>query len=150
MKISTKGRYGLRVLIDLAERNTSEERETLRAISERQQITVKYLEQIMVPLLHAGYVRSYRGHSGGYVLSKASSEIYVGDVIRTMEGSLAPVSCLEANVDACPMANECPTRSLWEGLEKIIAAYLDQITVADLVDHTVAEYELVRIQENRA
>lgn len=150
MKISTKGRYGLRVLIDLAERNTSEERETLRAISERQQITVKYLEQIMVPLLHAGYVRSYRGHSGGYVLSKASSEIYVGDVIRTMEGSLAPVSCLEANVDACPMASECATRSLWEGLEKIIAAYLDQITVADLVDHTVAEYELVRIQENRA
>lgn len=150
MKISTKGRYGLRVLVDLAERNTSEERETLRAISERQQITVKYLEQIMVPLLHAGYVRSYRGHSGGYVLSKASSEIYVGDVIRTMEGSLAPVSCLEANVDACPMASECPTRTLWEGLEKIIAAYLDQITVADLVDHTVAEYELVRIQENRA
>ena len=150
MKISTKGRYGLRVLIDLAERNTSEEREALRAISERQQSTVRYLGRIMVPLLHAGSVRSYRGHSGGYVLSKASSDIYVGDVIRTMEGSLAPVSCLEANVDACPMANGCSTRSLWEGLEKIIAAYLDQIAVADLVDHTVAEYELVRIQENRA
>lgn len=149
MKISTKGRYGLRVLIDLAERDTSEQRETLRAISERQQITVKYLEQIMVPLLHAGYVRSYRGHAGGYVLSKAPSDIYVGDVIRTMEGSLAPVSCLETKMESCPMVTVCPTRDLWEGLGKVIAAYLDKITVADLVNHTVAEFDLVQRQERK-
>ncbi|MFM9413588.1 RrF2 family transcriptional regulator [Peptococcus simiae] len=144
MKISTKGRYGLRVLIDLAEHSSEDQRETLRAISDRQKITIKYLEQIMVPLLQDGYIKSFRGHSGGYVLSRRPADIRIGDVVRTMEGSLAPVACLESDADHCPMAADCPTLALWQGLEAIIEAYLDQISLADLINDTVEDFVLIR------
>ena len=94
MKISTKGRYGLRVMIDLATYSV-DKHIPLREISKRQNITIKYLEQIMTPLLRAGYVTSFRGNNGGYQLACAPADVSVGEIIRTMEGSLAPVACLE-------------------------------------------------------
>ena len=103
MKISTKGRYGLRVMIDLATYSV-DKHIPLREISKRQNITIKYLEQIMTPLLRAGYVTSFRGNNGGYQLACAPADVSVGEIIRTMEGSLAPVACLEGEENTCPNA----------------------------------------------
>lgn len=132
MKISTKGRYGLRVMIDLATHGC-EKRIPLREISERQNITIKYLEQIITPLLKAEYVISYRGNSGGYQLNKPAESITVGEIIRTMEGSLAPVTCLEGDINRCPQKDTCQTLPVWENLERLIEDYLDGITLSDLM-----------------
>ena len=115
MKISTKGRYALRIMIDLAE-NANGEYIRLKDISARQGITLKYMEQIMPMLTKAGYVRSYRGNNGGYMLAKEPEEYTAGDIIRTTEGSLAPIE-------------------FWEGLKKVIDQYVDSVTLADLVNN---------------
>lgn len=133
MKISTKGRYGLRVMIDLATHG-GDKHIPLREISERQNITVKYLEQIMTPLLKAGFVNSFRGNSGGYQLKKSADEVTVGEIIRTMEGSLAPVACLEGEENSCPQRNECQTLPVWEKLDQLIEDYLNGIVLSDLID----------------
>ncbi len=134
MKISTKGRYALRVMLDLAINNTGEYI-PLKEVSKRQGITVKYLEQIIPQLKKAGFLKSTRGNSGGYKLAKEPKAYVVGDILRTMEGSLAPVSCLEDEENMCAMSDVCTTLSFWKGLEKVITDYVDNITLQDLLDH---------------
>lgn len=132
MKISTKGRYALRIMIDLAE-HMDGEYIRLKDISERQGITLKYLEQIMPLLTRAGYVRSYRGNNGGYRLAKSPQEYTLGDILRTTEGSLAPVPCIEDEPNQCPRYEGCTTVSFWEGMWKVINEYADSVTLADVL-----------------
>lgn len=133
MKISTKGRYALRLMLDLAE-NGSDKFVALKDIAERQNISKKYLEQI-VPLLNkSGILRTNRGYQGGYMLAKKASEYTVGDILRITEGSLAPVSCLDTETNLCDRANNCLTLPLWNGLYKVINEYLDSITLQDIID----------------
>lgn len=135
MKISTKGRYALRVMLDLALHDTGEFI-SLKDVSARQGITVKYLEQIMTVLTRAGYVRSQRGNNGGYRLAKDPAEYTAGDILRVMEGSLAPVACLEDVPNQCTRAQTCPTLPFWEGLADAINAYVDSVTLQNLKDQT--------------
>ena len=132
MKVSTKGRYALRIMIDLA-MNDNGEYIRLKEIAERQSITLKYMEQIMPLLTKAGYVRSYRGNNGGYMLARSPEEYTVGDILRTTEGSLAPISCIEETPNRCPRKDYCTTLSFWEGMAKVINEYVDGITLADLM-----------------
>ena len=134
MKISTKGRYALRIMIDLAE-NANGEYIRLKDISARQGITLKYMEQIMPMLTKAGYVRSYRGNNGGYMLAKEPEEYTAGDIIRTTEGSLAPIACLDDVPNRCERQDQCSTLEFWEGLKKVIDQYVDSVTLADLVNN---------------
>ena len=132
MKVSTKGRYALRIMIDLA-MNDNGEYIRLKEIAERQSITLKYMEQIMPLLTKAGYVRSYRGNNGGYMFARSPEEYTVGDILRTTEGSLAPISCIEETPNRCPRKDYCTTLSFWEGMAKVINEYVDGITLADLM-----------------
>lgn len=131
MKVSTKGRYALRIMIDLAEHENGEYIR-LKDISARQGITLKYMEQIMPLLTKAGYVRSYRGNNGGYMLAKAASEYTAGDIIRTTEGSLAPIACLDDQPNRCERKDQCATITFWEGLWNVINEYVDSVTLEDL------------------
>ena len=133
MLISTKGRYALRVMIDLAE-HRSEEFISLREIAERQEISEKYLESIIRMLVKAQVVESLRGKGGGYRLKKAPEDYTADSILSLTEESLAPVSCLEENADACPRAARCKTLSLWQGLDQAIHTYLKGVTIADLMD----------------
>jgi Rrf2 family protein len=133
MKISTKGRYALRMLYDLA-LHQEEGYVSLKDIAERQNISKKYLEQI-VPLLNkTGLLRTNRGNKGGYMLAGKATDITVGDVLRATEGSIAPVSCLEFEPNECPRAAECSTLFVWEGLYKVMAEYLDSVSLQDIID----------------
>lgn len=132
MKISTKGRYALRLMIDLAEQNTGGY-VPLRDISKRQEISAKYLEQIVVQLARAGFLRSTRGAQGGYQLARPAAEYTVGDILRITEGSLAPVSCLENEPNECARAAECATLDFWKGLYEAVNCYVDSVTLEDLV-----------------
>ena len=136
MKISTKGRYVLRMLIELAAHH-EDGYVSLKEISERQGISKKYLEQIVPMLNKAGILRTNRGNRGGYQLAKPPAECTVGDVLRATEGSLAPVSCLEYEVNDCPRAEFCTTLFVWEGLEKAVSRYLDSISIQDILDRSV-------------
>ncbi|MCF2668356.1 RrF2 family transcriptional regulator [Faecalicatena contorta] len=133
MKISTKGRYALRIMIDLA-RHDEGSYIRLKDIAERQNITLKYMEQIMPLLTKAGYVRSYRGNNGGYMLARKPEEYTVGDILRTTEGSMAPIACIEDRPNRCPRCEECTTLPFWEGLWKVINEYTDRYTLADLME----------------
>ena len=137
MLISTKGRYALRVMIDLAE-NKSEDFISLRGIAQRQEISEKYLESIIRMLVKARVVESLRGKGGGYRLNKAPEQYTVGSILRLTEESLAPVSCLEENADACPRAGKCQTLTLGQGLDKVIHEYLESVTIADLMNQRTA------------
>ena len=133
MKISTKGRYALRMLLDLA-KNTDAGFISLKEIAERQGISKQYLEQI-VALLHTSTIlRANRGKQGGYMLAKKPSQITVGQILRITEGSLAPVACLEDDVNQCDRADFCITLSMWKGLDKVITEYLDGITLQSMLD----------------
>lgn len=135
MKISTKGRYALRVMLDLAIYDTGEFI-PLKAIAERQGITVKYLEQI-VPLLNkAGYLKSSRGNNGGYRLAKDPKEYTAGDILRITEGSIAPVACLEDEPNQCERKEFCMTLPFWQGLYNVINDYVDSVTLEDLVEQS--------------
>ncbi|WP_298029174.1 Rrf2 family transcriptional regulator [uncultured Dysosmobacter sp.] len=131
MLISTKGRYALRVMTDLAE-HPSEGYVPLKEIAERQEISEKYLEAIIKILVKARLLNGLRGKGGGYKLTKDPEQYTVGSILRLTEDSLAPVTCLEAHADACPRAAECRTLPVWQGLDKVINDYLDHITLADL------------------
>ncbi|HBI85855.1 MAG TPA: Rrf2 family transcriptional regulator [Ruminococcus sp.] len=133
MKISTKGRYALRMLIELG-CHAGDSYVSLKEISESQNISKKYLEQIVPLLTKSGILRTTRGNHGGYMLAKPASEITVADVLRATEGSLAPVSCLEQPVNDCPRADICPTLELWKGLMRTVEDYLERYSVQDLVD----------------
>ena len=132
MLISTKGRYALRVMIDLAE-HQADGFIPLKVIADRQEISEKYLESIIKLLVKAKLLNGLRGKGGGYQLTKAPEQYTVGSILRMTEDSIAPVSCLEPGADACLRAAECRTLSLWQGLDKVINDYLDNITLADLM-----------------
>lgn len=133
MKISTKGRYALRLMIDLG-RHTEGDFVNLKDISQRQEISVKYLEQIINLLNKGGLLLSLRGPNGGYKLAKLPSQYTVGEILRVSEGSLAPVSCLEKEPNPCERAGDCATLELWEGLYAVMNEYLDRVTLQDLMD----------------
>lgn len=137
MLISTKGRYALRVMIDLAEHRT-EDFISLKDIAQRQEISEKYLESIIRMLVKAKVLESLRGKGGGYRLKKSPDQYTVGSILRLTEESLAPVSCLEQNADACPRAYHCRTFPLWQGLDKVIRDYLESVTIADLTDRSTS------------
>lgn len=133
MKISTKGRYAMRMLTELASYPPGEF-VSLKEIAERQDISKKYLEQI-VPMLHQkGILRTNRGYKGGYSLAKKPSEITAGDILRATEGTIAPVSCLEQDTNYCQRAGSCSTLFIWNGLFETINSYLDGITLQDILD----------------
>ncbi len=133
MKISTKGRYALRVMIDLALHDAGGYT-TLKDISARQGITVKYLEQIVTKLGKAGFLNSMRGNTGGHRLAKNPSEYRVGDILRAMEGDLSPVECLKNDKVICPRAESCATLGFWKGLEDVVNDYVDKYTLQDLLE----------------
>jgi Rrf2 family protein len=132
MLISTKGRYALRVLIDMAE-HQSEGYVPLKEIAQRQEVSEKYLESIVKSLVKDGILVGVRGKGGGYRLSKSPERLTVGSILRLTEGSLAPVACLESGAPPCTKATECRTLAMWEGLDKMIYDYLEGYTVADLM-----------------
>lgn len=137
MLISTKGRYALRVMIDLAE-HRSEDFISLWEIAERQEISEKYLESIIRMLVKAKAVESLRGKGGGYRLKKAPEEYTADSILCLTEESLAPVACLEGSADACPRAARCQTLPLWQGLDRAIHGYLGSVTIADLMEQGAA------------
>ncbi len=133
MKISTKGRYALRLLLDLAEHAESN-CVPLKDIAQRQGISKKYLEQIVTPLSKSGFLKANRGFQGGYSLAQAPENYTVGDILRVTEGSLVPVSCMEQDPNSCERCGECATLPVWQGLSRIIHEYLDGITLLDLLE----------------
>lgn len=133
MKISTKGRYALRMMIDLAQ-NQGDGYVSLKDIANRQEISKKYLEQIVAILNKPDVLRTNRGYQGGYRLAKSANEYTVGDILRLTEGGLAPVSCLDNSPIMCDRAEDCITLPIWKGLYKVISEYLDSITLQDIVD----------------
>ena len=137
MLISTKGRYALRVMIDLAE-HQADGFVPLKVIAERQEISEKYLESIIKLLVKARLLTGLRGKGGGYKLTKAPEQYTVGSVLRLTEESLAPVACLEDGAASCPRMASCRTLPLWQGLNKVINDYLDNVTLADLVQSDTA------------
>ncbi len=132
MLVSTKGRYALRVMIDLAQHQAAG-RTPLKEIARRQGISEKYLENILSILVRDGMLSGMRGKGGGYCLTKAPDQYTVGDVLRLTEGSLAPVSCLEGGAAGCDRASSCTTIGMWTKLNDMINDYLDSVTIADLV-----------------
>ena len=131
MKISTKGRYALRVMIDLAIHNNGKYI-SLKEISERQEISNKYLEQIIALLNKAGYLDTARGNTGGYKLSKEPKKYIVGDILRATEGDLAPIYCLTEDGESTRQKN-CKTYAFWKGLDDVINEYIDSKTLEDLI-----------------
>lgn len=132
MKISTKGRYALRLMLDIAAYGAGE-CVAIKTIAARQEISPKYLENIITVLSRAGYVKSIRGPQGGYRLTKNPEEYTVGMILRLTEGSLAPVACIEDEVNECARRKTCVTLDVWEELQEAINAVVDNITLADLV-----------------
>ena len=133
MLISTKGRYALRMLVDLAE-HQNDGYVALKDIAKRQGISKKYLEQI-VPLLNkSDILRTNRGFNGGYRLAKSPDKYTVGDILRITEGSLSPVACLENDPIQCQRSSQCVTLPVWKGLYRVINEYLDGITLQDMLD----------------
>lgn len=132
MLISTRGRYALRALIDLAE-NSDDGYIPMRDIAERQEISLKYLERIIPVLTKNGIIEGVQGKGGGYRLVKTPAEYRVGDILRLTEGDLAPVACLESSAKPCEKADKCRTLPLWTGFYKLVNDYFDSKTLADLL-----------------
>lgn len=132
MMISTKGRYALRVMIDLAE-HTDASYVPMKEVAERQGISLKYLEKIMPVLTKNNLIDGVHGKGGGYKLTRKPVEYAVGEILRLTEGDLAPVSCLECNAEECSRVSECRTLPMWLKLHDIINTYLDGVTIADLM-----------------
>lgn len=132
MMISTKGRYALRVMIDLAEHDSGEYI-PMKDIVKRQQVSQKYMERIMTMLSKADFVAAVHGKGGGYRLNRNPDEYIVGDILRLTEGSLAPVACLECGAAECERADRCRTLPMWKDLNDKITDYFDGITIADLM-----------------
>ena len=131
MKISTKGRYALRLAIDVA-RWQDKGPVSLREASKRQNISIKYLEQLARQMVSANILHSIRGAHGGYVLAKEAIDITAGDILRACEGGTAPVACLEDDFGVCPRRNECETIQFWEGLDDVIETYVNSKTLAEI------------------
>ncbi|MDR1979296.1 MAG: Rrf2 family transcriptional regulator [Synergistaceae bacterium] len=133
MKISTKGRYALRMLLDLAEHG-NDDFVALKDVAERQGISKNYLEQIITLLKNADILKTARGFQGGYKLAKSPELYTVGNILRLTEGSLAPVACMEGEVNVCSRSDKCMTLGVWRGLGQVISDYLDNITLQDILD----------------
>ncbi|NMA24030.1 MAG: RrF2 family transcriptional regulator [Clostridiales bacterium] len=131
MKISTRGRYAVRLMLDLAQH--PDQYVTIKSISERQGISAKYLEQIISTLSRSGYVKSIRGSQGGYKLAKPASEYTVGAILRLIEGSLVPVACMEDEPNQCPRSETCATLDVWKKIDAAVSGVVDGITLEDLV-----------------
>ena len=132
MMVSTRGRYALRVMIDLAERGSGGYT-PMKDIAERQGLSLKYLERILPVLAKNEIVEGVQGKGGGYRLCRLPADYTMGEILRLTEGSLAPVSCMECGSEPCDRAADCRTRPLWHGLDKVINDYLDSVTLADLM-----------------
>ena len=132
--ISTKGRYAIRVMIDLAE-NDCGTFIPLKDIAARQGISKKYLEQIIPVLNKSDILNANRGYQGGYKLAKSPEKYTVGDILRLTEGSIAPVACLDHNPIECDRCDDCITLPIWKGLHKVISDYLDSVTLQDILDN---------------
>lgn len=139
MKISTKGRYALRMLLDLAE-HMNNGYISLKDIAERQGISKKYLEQIVPVLTRSNVLKANRGFQGGYMLAKSPDKYTVGMILRLTEGSLAPVACLDRDPIGCERISECATLPIWQGLNNVIQEYLDGITLQDILDKQKEQY----------
>lgn len=137
VKISTKGRYALRMMLDLAE-HQGDGYVALKDIAQRQGISKKYLEQIVPMLGRADVLRTTRGYQGGYRLARTPQEYTVGEILCLTEGGLAPVACLDQHPNPCPRCGACATLPMWEGLERVIRNYLDGITLQDLLEQQTA------------
>ena len=133
MKISTKGRYALRMMLDLAE-HQNDGYVALKDIAQRQNVSKKYLEQIVPILNKSDILRTNRGFQGGYRLAKSPDKYTVGEILRVTEGSLSPVACLDREPIECERSAECPTLPVWQGLYKVINEYLDSITLQDILN----------------
>ena len=131
--ISTRGRYALRMMLDLCE-HAGEGNVALKDIAARQEISKKYLEQIIPVLNRAGLLQTTRGAQGGYRLSRRPENYTVGDILRATETGLCSVSCLEPDAPGCPREPDCLTKPVWEGLNRVIQEYLDSITLQDILD----------------
>jgi len=132
MLVSTRGRYALRVMIDLAE-NQSEGYLPMKEVAQRQGISLKYLERILPVLAKNNFIEGVQGKGGGYRLTRQPEEYRVGDILRLTEGDLAPVSCLSCGAEPCDRVADCRTHSLWTGFNRVINDYLDGVTLADLM-----------------
>ena len=133
MKISTKGRYALRMMLDLAE-HQNDGYVALKDIAQRQNVSKKYLEQIVPILNKSDILRTNRGFQGGYRLAKSPDKYTVGEILRVTEGSLSPVACLDREPIECERSGECPTLPVWQGLYKVINEYLDSVTLQDILN----------------
>ncbi len=133
MKISTRGRYAVRVMLDLALHNTGEYIK-VKDIARRQEISEKYLEQIISILNKAGFVHSVRGAQGGYQIADAPEKYTVGMILRLTEGSLSPVACLDSDPNQCTRRETCETLQIWKDLQDAINNVVDNVTIQDLVD----------------
>ena len=142
MLVSTRGRYALRVMLELAQR-PADSFTPLPVIAEAQSVSEKYLESIVVLLSRAGLVDGVRGKGGGYKLARAPEQYTVGSILRTTEESMAPVACLDSDAEACPRAAECRTLNMWRGLDKLINNYLENITLADLMHSDPTGFDYV-------
>ena len=135
MKISTRGRYAIRVMLDLAEHNSGEYI-PLMDIAKRQEISEKYLESIVAALSKTKLVNALRGKGGGYRLAKAPEEYSIGSILRVTEGSMAPIACLENEPNECERAGECRTLKMWQDFYKLINDYFENITLQDLLEQS--------------
>ena len=135
MKISTKGRYALRLLLDLAQHRQMGA-VALKDVAQRQEVSKKYLEQIIPAFTKSGILRTTRGFQGGYELNVSPDKITVGDILRLTEGSLSPLDCVENNGADCPRGAECQVLWVWKGLSDAITGYLDGVTLQDILDRS--------------
>ncbi len=138
MMISTKGRYALRVMLDLAQK-PPEDYVALGGVAERQGISMKYLEAIVSLLNKAGFLESRRGKTGGYRLCRAPKEYTVCEILRAAEGGLSPVNCRACSDGDCPRADECSTLPLWQRLDQLVETFLQSVTLQDMLDGTLPD-----------
>lgn len=138
MLVSTRGRYAIRVIIDLAE-HMNGKYIPMKEIADRQDVSLKYMTKIMQALTKSGMLDGQHGKGGGYKLNRDPEEYRVGDILRLTEGTLAPVACLDETDCKCDRSFECRTRPMWNELDKLISEYLDGITIADLMEGDTAD-----------
>lgn len=132
--ISTRGRYALRMVIDLAQ-NQGDGYVSLKDIAERQDISKKYLEQIIMILNKSGILKTARGYQGGYRLSKSPDQVTVAEILKETENGLSPVACLQQSPNECPRCGECITLPVWSGLKDVMLNYLENITIQSIIDN---------------
>lgn len=142
MLVSTRGRYAIRVMIDLAE-HMNGKYIPMKEIADRQDVSLKYMTKIMQALTKSGMLDGQHGKGGGYKLNRDPEEYRVGDILRLTEGTLAPVACIDETDCKCDRSFECRTRPMWNELDKLISEYLDGITIADLMEGSTADNYII-------